>query len=173
MSPSGPGCAKTCLSQGCAELLSQFPSLDKAGKCNWFSHRQNREGISIRKLNVRVFTQTGSKAEVLAPQSDFSFGSNSGHCSTGPTNWKAASTIPPNSGPAKHADGTVPSGDLPDGQFFDPGVQSPLQKYSASRLTQIKSISTVVPSLSEGRFAIVTNVGRDAVDADAPMTNGV
>src|ERR1035437_2938640 len=58
-SPFVPGCAKTCLSQGCAELLSQFPSLDRAGKCNWFSHRQNREGISTRKLNVRVFTQPG------------------------------------------------------------------------------------------------------------------
>src|SRR5674476_45022 len=57
MTVLGPGCAKTCLSQGCAELLSQFPSLDRAGKCNWFSHRQNREGISTRKLNVRVLTQ--------------------------------------------------------------------------------------------------------------------
>src|ERR1035437_361183 len=52
-----PGCVKTCLSQGCSELFSQFPSLDRTGKCNWFSHRQNREGISTRKLNVRVFTQ--------------------------------------------------------------------------------------------------------------------
>src|ERR1019366_9358394 len=65
MSPLGPGCVKTCLSQGCAELFSQFPSLDRTGKCNWFLHRQNREGISTRKLNVRVFTQTGSKPEKL------------------------------------------------------------------------------------------------------------
>ena len=57
MVAKGPGCVKTCLSQGCAELFSQFPSLDRTGKCNWFSHRQNREGISTRKLNVRVFTQ--------------------------------------------------------------------------------------------------------------------
>src|ERR1019366_10303039 len=61
--PTRPGCVKTCWSQGCAELLSQFPSLDRAGKCNWFSHRQNREGISTRKLNVRVFTQPGSGAD--------------------------------------------------------------------------------------------------------------
>src|ERR1035437_7309480 len=80
---STPGCAKTCLSQGCAELLSQFPSLDRAGKCNWFSHRQNREGISRRKLNVRVFTQPGSKAELLAPQSDVSFDWKAGNCSRG------------------------------------------------------------------------------------------
>ena len=25
----------------------------------------------------------------------------------------------------------------------------------------------------EGRFAIVTDAGRDAVDADAPLTNGI
>jgi len=29
-----------------------------------------------------------------------------------------------------------------------------------------------VPSQTEGRLAIVTNAGRDAVDADAPLTNG-
>src|SRR5664280_1185534 len=60
------GCVKTCLSQGCAELFSQFPSLDRTGKCNWFSNRRNRAGISTRKLNVRVFTQPGSKGEMLA-----------------------------------------------------------------------------------------------------------
>jgi hypothetical protein len=50
-------------------------------------------------------------------------------------------------------------------------VQSHLQKDSISRFAQIKSISP--PSRSpEGRFAIVTNVARDAVDADAPLTNG-
>ena len=30
----------------------------------------------------------------------------------------------------------------------------------------------MVPSHSEGRLAIVTDAGRDAVDADAPITNG-
>jgi hypothetical protein len=29
-----------------------------------------------------------------------------------------------------------------------------------------------IPSRSEGRFAIVTDAGRDAVDADVPLTNG-
>jgi len=30
-----------------------------------------------------------------------------------------------------------------------------------------------VPPLLEGRFAIVTDAGQDAVDADALLTNGV
>jgi hypothetical protein len=29
-----------------------------------------------------------------------------------------------------------------------------------------------IPSHSEGRFAIVTDAGRAAVDAEAPITNG-
>ena len=41
-----------------------------------------------------------------------------------------------------------------------PPVQPPLQKYSASRLTQISSLSRAVPCPNEGRFAIVTDVGR-------------
>jgi hypothetical protein len=67
--------------------------------------------------------------------------------------------------------GPAHSPDLPDGLFGDPRVQSLLQKYSASRLTQITSISAAVP-LPRGALAIVTDVGRDAVDADAPITNG-
>jgi hypothetical protein len=47
-----------------------------------------------------------------------------------------------------------------------PPIQSCLQKYFPSRSTQINSISP--PSRPpEGRFAIVTNAGRDAVDAAA------
>jgi hypothetical protein len=44
-------------------------------------------------------------------------------------------------------------------------VQSHLKKYSASPQTQISNTSPVVPSRYEGRLAIVTNAGRDAVDA--------
>src|SRR5438045_2206948 len=45
-------------------------------------------------------------------------------------------------------------------------VQSCLQKYFCSRLTQIKSISP--PSCpTKGRIAIVTDAGRDAMDAGA------
>jgi hypothetical protein len=38
-------------------------------------------------------------------------------------------------------------------------VQSCLQKYSASRLPQITSRTLAIPSHTEGRFAIVTDVG--------------
>jgi hypothetical protein len=38
-------------------------------------------------------------------------------------------------------------------------VQTTLQKYSCSRLTQITSISIAIPFPQEGRFAVVTNVG--------------
>jgi hypothetical protein len=51
-------------------------------------------------------------------------------------------------------------------------VQSPFKKYFRSLLTQITCISPAVPSHTEGRLAIVTNAGRDAVDADVPITNG-
>jgi hypothetical protein len=46
-----------------------------------------------------------------------------------------------------------------------------LQKYSDFPKTQI----TLYPQPScptEGRFAIVTDAGQDAVDVDAPITNG-
>ena len=49
-------------------------------------------------------------------------------------------------------------------------VQSRLQKYFVSRFTQITSYPAI-PSQIEGRFAIVTDVGRDAVDADGALTN--
>jgi len=49
-------------------------------------------------------------------------------------------------------------------------VQSSSRKYLASPPAQIKSISFAVPPHSEGRFANVTNAGRDAVDATARLT---
>jgi hypothetical protein len=50
-------------------------------------------------------------------------------------------------------------------------VKPPLRKYSYFQLAQITSYQS--PSRpTEGRFAIVTDAGRDAVDADAPITNG-
>ena len=55
------------------------------------------------------------------------------------------------------------SGDLP--------VQPPLQKYFVSRLMQITSY-LILSRPNEGRLAIVTNAGRDAVDADVLETNG-
>jgi hypothetical protein len=57
---------------------------------------------------------------------------------------------------------------VPDGQisscFARAPVQPLLQKYFSSRLTQISNISIAVPSL-RGALAIVTDAGRDAVDA--------
>jgi hypothetical protein len=44
-------------------------------------------------------------------------------------------------------------------------VQPGLQKHFRSRFTQIKII-TAPSRPNEGRLAIVTNAGRDAVDAD-------
>src|ERR1700748_1853116 len=49
--------------------------------------------------------------------------------------------------------------DLPDGQIIAPRVQPCSQKYSCSHLAQITSTSPAVPVLSEGRIAIVTDVG--------------
>ena len=45
-------------------------------------------------------------------------------------------------------------------------VQPLLQKYFRSLRTQITCISLAIPSRTEGRFAIVTDVGRGAVDVD-------
>src|SRR5437588_812811 len=49
--------------------------------------------------------------------------------------------------------------DLPDRLFGAPRVQPLSQKYSCSLLTQITSISAAIPSHTEGRIAIVTDVG--------------
>jgi hypothetical protein len=51
-------------------------------------------------------------------------------------------------------------------------VQSHLKKYSDFPKTQITSISTTVPPRHEGRLAIVTDAGRDAVDASGASDEG-
>ena len=56
-----------------------------------------------------------------------------------------------------------PKSDLP--------VESRLQKYFRSRLTQITCIS-FRSRPTEGRLAIVTNAGRDAVDAGSAKAEG-
>src|SRR5216683_6333393 len=56
----------------------------------------------------------------------------------------------------------------PDGQK---PVQPLAQKYSAFAVGQISGLTPPVSS-PRGALAIVTDVGRDAVDADAPLTNG-
>ena len=53
-------------------------------------------------------------------------------------------------------------------------VQSCRQKDICSHLTQITRISLAVPSHTEGRFAIVTDVGAwDAVDARSALTKAL
>jgi len=63
----------------------------------------------------------------------------------------------------------------PDGQitssFPTASVQPLLKKYSGFQKWQI-SLYPHCPVPNEGRLAIVTNAGRDAVDADVPLTNG-
>ena len=61
---------------------------------------------------------------------------------------------------------------LPDGQIAHFAVQPRALKNFASLFAQITFMSATVPSHQEGRLAIVTNAGRDAVDAEAPLTNG-
>jgi hypothetical protein len=63
------------------------------------------------------------------------------------------------------------STDLPDGQITEFPVQPFAQKYSASPFARNSFIDSRVPP-TEGRHAIVTVAARDAVDADALLTNG-
>jgi len=46
------------------------------------------------------------------------------------------------------------------------------RKYFAFPEGRNSGISVAIPSRSEGRIMIVTNVGRGAVDAEVPLTNG-
>src|ERR1700730_7086243 len=60
---------------------------------------------------------------------------------------------------------------LPDGQISK-NLSSPVCK-NISVFPKCKSGYMICrPVPLEGRFAIVTDAGRDAVDADAPITNG-
>jgi hypothetical protein len=63
--------------------------------------------------------------------------------------------------------------DLPGGLPGDLPVQSRPQKYFRSCLTQITCISLAVSSHKKGRLAIVTNAGRDAVDASSVSTKAL
>jgi hypothetical protein len=60
----------------------------------------------------------------------------------------------------------------PDGQISDLPVQPRLQKYFlfTSDPNHRRIPRRLVPP--EGRLAIVTDAGRDAVDAEVPITNG-
>jgi hypothetical protein len=62
---------------------------------------------------------------------------------------------------------------MPDGQIsrFPVNPPSPKKFRFPSDPNHFTYYRRLVPS--EGRLAIVTDAGRDAVDVDAPMTNGV
>jgi hypothetical protein len=60
----GPGCVKTCTSQGYAELFSLLSSPNSGCQHCSFSNRRNRDGISTCKLNVGIFTQPGSSTDI-------------------------------------------------------------------------------------------------------------
>jgi hypothetical protein len=55
---------------------------------------------------------------------------------------------------------------------IDSPVQPPLQKYSPFTRDPNHRLILRRPVPHEGRLAIVTDAGRDAVDAEAPITNG-
>ena len=63
------------------------------------------------------------------------------------------------------------NGDAPDGQITDSSVQCPREKYIASLFAKISFRNRIVSPRSEGRIAIVTDAGWDAVDALALLTN--
>src|SRR6202790_3749821 len=79
--------------------------------------------------------------------------------------------------PHRSGSGGSRSSDLPDGQISrlagDLPVQPYLQKYFCFSAIQIKLYDLLSRPTEEGRHAIVTAAGRDAVDADALLTNGV
>jgi hypothetical protein len=58
-----------------------------------------------------------------------------------------------------NADTKTGSSDLPVGRFVDRRVESLLQKYFGFHTPQITSRTFRIPSHTEGRFAIVTDVG--------------
>ena len=126
-----------------------------------------RDFLRQNMPNVRFRVKT----EVLASQSDVSFGSHSSHCSTRSARGKSASTTEPSNSEACKACRRNHPLILPDGQiswcFARAPVQPHLQKYFCSRLTRIKSISLTVLS---HRGAFRDRHGRwerDAVDATA------
>jgi hypothetical protein len=59
-----PGCVKTRLGEGCAELFSQLPSPERSCQYNRLPYRRNRDGSSTRKSDIGVFTQPRPKPEV-------------------------------------------------------------------------------------------------------------
>jgi hypothetical protein len=66
MSAPGPGCVKTSTSRERAELFSLFAFFDGARQRCSFLIQLIRGKRSTRKSDFGVFTQPGSKGEILA-----------------------------------------------------------------------------------------------------------
>jgi hypothetical protein len=62
-----PGCVKTGTRRERAELFSLFSSSDGDWQIASFLIQRNRDKLSTRKFDVGVFTQPGSKGEILIP----------------------------------------------------------------------------------------------------------
>jgi hypothetical protein len=65
--------------------------------------------------------------------------------------------------------------DMPDGQISsssDCRVSSPVRKKIPFPIYPKSNLYRPLSRPTEGRLAIVTDAGRDAVDAAAPLTNG-
>src|SRR5471030_1534994 len=104
----------------------------RRGACHWARIRATRWLLAMTPLN-RLFSLYGARL----------------HASRTIRATDAASPI------------DLPGGrtDLPDGHACKKAVESPLQKYSGSLPSQITSTSRASRPNTEGRFAIVTNVG--------------
>ena len=57
-------------------------------------------------------------------------------------------------------------------QMWEPQMKALTQIFRFVR-NQIRIIRIAIPSRQEGRIMVVANVGRGAVDADVPLTNGI
>jgi hypothetical protein len=66
---------------------------------------------------------------------------------------------------------SISHSDLPD-RRSGKSLSSPSAKTFPFSLDANHFIRAAVSSHQEGRLAIVTNAGRDAMDADLPLTNG-
>ena len=64
ISVSGPGCVKSRTGQKYVESISLLPSREGGYGTVRLLNRRNREGSSKRKLNFRLFTQPGPRADI-------------------------------------------------------------------------------------------------------------
>jgi hypothetical protein len=115
---------------------------------------------------VRADVAVGSKSRSLVAQSDFDVGRNSGHCSTGLQGTPSNRSIDIRQKllvVVDQADLRCPVLTEKISRF---ARRANLPQSAALISTPNQRHNLHYPAPTEGRFAIVTNVGRDAVDAD-------